>query len=146
MVGRCLPQAHPFLTLSSLEGAIWNNPYLQCTIVHFLEAHSEGKFRLWAITSHLNLAQLVLHVFECHLPMVLPVHLDQAIIFKKVNYLEMEMCAFYYTPGFITPPITYNADEWQLWNNYLVVVVDLLACIGVQGGLVSRLVQALVPK
>ena len=77
-----------------------------------------------------------------HLPMVLPVRLDQAIIFKKVNYSKMEMCAFYYTPGFITPPITYNADEQQLWNNYLVAVADLLAqphvhALVFKGGLVS---------
>ena len=150
-VGGCPPQAHPFLTLSSPERAIWNDPYLRCAIVRFPEARSEVKFRLWAITSHLDLAQLVLHAFERHLPMVLPVRLDQAIIFKKVNYSEMEMRAFYYTPGFITPPITYNADERQLWNNYLAAVADLLArpharALVFRGGLVSRLVQALAPK
>ena len=116
-VGRCLPQAHPFLMLSSPQHAIWNNPYLRCAIIRFPEACSEVKFGLWAITSHLDLTQLVLHTFEHHLPMVFPVCLDQAIIFKKVNYSEMEMHAFYYTPGFITPPITYNTDEQQLWNN-----------------------------
>ena len=65
-VGRCLPQAHPFLTLSSPEGTIWNDPYLRCTIICFLEARSEVKFRLWAITSHLDLTQLVLHASSPH--------------------------------------------------------------------------------
>ena len=63
----------------------------------------------------------------------------------------MEMCSIYYTPGFITPSIHYNADECQLWNNYLVAVVDLLAwphacALMFRGGLISWLVQALAPK
>ena len=150
-VGECPDRAHPYLTLSSPERAIWSDQYLQWAIIRFPDARSEVKFRLWAITSRLNVAQLLLHAFERHLPLALPVRIDQAFMFKKAKYSEMEMRSFYYSPGFITPSIPYSSDGYQLWNNYLAAVADLLArphaCTLVfKGGLVSRLVQALAPR
>ena len=147
-VGECPDQAHPYLTLSSPEHAIWSNQYLQWAIICFLDACPKVKFRLWAITSHLNVAHLLLHTFECHFPLALPVHIDQAFMFKKAKYSEMEMCSFYNSPGFITPSIPYSSDSYQLWNNYLVAVADLLAqpharALVFKGGLISQLVQAL---
>ena len=100
---------------------------MQWAIIRFLDAHPEVKFRLWVITSHLNVAQLLLHAFERHLPLALPVRIDQAFMFKKAKYSEMEMHSFYYSPGFITPSIPYSSDSYQLWNNYLAAAADLLA-------------------
>ena len=142
---------HPHLSTTSQQQSTWNPQYLQWAQVHFADQHSEAKFLLWALYSDLSPGDLLLQAFERHLPISIPICSDHAFLFKKDTYSEMEKRAFYYTPGFITATILYNSDGWQLWNNYLAAVMDLLArpharALIFRGGLVSRLVKAIAPK
>ena len=93
----------------------------------------------------------MIRAFEWHLPLTLPIRVDQIALFKKTKYSEVETRAFYYAAGFITPEVSFSTDSNRQWNNYLAAISDLLARphapgLIFMGGLVSRLVQALAPK
>ena len=113
-VGQCLDQVDPYLSLSCPDHVIWNDQYLQWAIICFPDVHSKVKFWLWAITSHLNLTQLLLLALDHHLPLALSVCIDQGFIFKNAKYSDIEMCSFYYSPSFIPPSIPYSSDGCQL--------------------------------
>lgn len=143
---------HPYLSMQSVDRAVWNDQYLRWAIIRFPNPRSEVKFRLWALFSNLSVPELLIRAFERHLPLALPIRAGQAFLFKKEKYSETEIrAALYYTAGFITSRVLYSADGFQLWNNYLAATADLLSRphargLIFKGGLVSRLVKALAPK
>ena len=99
----------------------------------------------------LSFLELLICAFERHLPLTLPICVNQITLFKKMKYSEVETWAFYYATGFIMPEVSFSTDSNQQWNNYLATILDLLAWPHAWGlifmwGLVSHLVQALAPK
>ena len=150
-IDNALYHSHPHLSQNNLRRARWNPQYLRWAIVRFPDIRSEVKFRLWVLFAGLSPAELLIRAFERHLPISLPIQTDQASLFTKTNYSEIETRTFYYSPGFRTPVILFDPDGRQLWNNYRVAVADLLLrpharALVFKGGLISRLVKALAPK
>ena len=142
---------HPYLSPDSMQQTTWNDQYIRSAIMHFPDARSEVKLRLWSLFAPLGPKELMQRALERHVPFGLSVRSDDAFLFRKEMYTDAESISLYYSPGFVTPYIAHSTDGFQLWNSYVLSVTNLLSrpharALAFQGGLVSRLVQEFAPK
>ena len=145
------PSYHPYLSPSSTQIVTWNEEYLRRGIIHFPDARSEVKLRLWALSAPLTSQELVQRALERHVPFSLTIGVDDVSKFRKAQNSNMESYPVYYRPAFRSPYIVDTTDGYNLWNNYLISVNDLLSrpharALVFEGGLVSRLVQEFAPR
>ena len=145
------PTHHPYLSPSSTQIVTWNEEYLRSGIIHFPDARSEVKLRLWALSAPLTSQELVQRALERHVPFSLTTGVDDVSKFRKAQNIDMESYPVYYRPGFRSPYIANTNDGYNLWNNYLISVNELLSrpharALAFEGGLVSRLVQEFAPR
>lgn len=142
---------HTFFSASSGDRVEWSEQYLQRIILHFSDARSEVKLRLWALFTQVNGRDLVQRALIRHVPLGLPVHMDDDALFRKSHYSMSEQEARFYTPDYEPVLIPYTDDASKLWSLYKTSVAQLLErpharALVFHGGLASRLVMALAPK
>ena len=121
------PTHYPYLSLSSTQIVTWNEEYLKLGIIHFPDARSEVKLRLWALSALSTSQELVQRALEWHVPFSLTTGVDDISKFRKAQNIDMESYPVYYRPSFRSPYIVNTNDSYNLWNNYLISVNKLLS-------------------
>ena len=122
------PSGYPHLSSSSTQVVPWSKEYLRWGIIHFPDARSEVKLRLWALSALLTSQELVQRALEWHVPFTLAIGVDDISKFRKVHNSDMESYPVYYMPAFRSPYIADTNDGYSLWNSYLMSVNELLSC------------------